>query len=403
MGGVSEAVLLARAYLSRVAEPASIPVWQEVCKYGPVRVAEQVRAGEAEGGLAAATASRAAHADPGADLEIAARHGIRLVVPESAQWPHFALSSLEAAGARRAERFDGGEHTAAEYGEPIPPLALWVRGDADLASLGVRSVGVVGSRASSPYGEHVTKDIAGGLARRDFTIVSGGAFGIDAVAHRAALALGAPTVIVSAAGLDRAYPKANNALFERAAQQGLLVSESPPGSAPQRRRFLTRNRLIAALSTGTLVVEAARRSGAMNTAGHARRLGRPVMAVPGPVTSAMSAGCHMLLADEFEPAALVTSCGDVLRVIGDSSDVEPADRPRRSGGTELQQLLDTLDTASRAVFDGMPARRSVQVDELVRATGLALPMVLGALPDLEMRGLVVAEGAGHRLARRRNG
>jgi DNA processing protein len=151
----------------------------------------------------------------------------------------------------------------------------------------------------------LSADLAYGLSGHGFDIVSGGAYGIDAAAHRAALAAGGSTVIVSAGGLDRPYPSGNAQLFERAADNGLLISESPPGSAPHRQRFLTRNRLIAALSTGVVVVEAARRSGALNTAGHCRLLGRPLMVVPGPVTSAMSAGCHDLLRDEHGYAVLV--------------------------------------------------------------------------------------------------
>jgi DNA processing protein len=397
MGGVSERVLLARAYLSRVAEPASIPVWRAVCERGPVAVADELAAGAAEGDLAAAT-PRAASADAAADLEVAERHGVRLVVPESAEWPHFALSSLEAAGVRRVQRWDGGDRKVAEHGEPIPPLALWVRGAGTLESLGVRSVAIVGSRASTPYGNHVTSELAAGLARREFTVVSGGAYGIDAAAHRAALAVGEPTVIVSAGGLDRAYPAANTALFDLAAADGLVISESPPGSAPQRRRFLTRNRLIAALGTGSLVVEAAQRSGAMNTASHARRLRRPVMAVPGPVTSAMSAGCHALLAAEEFPATLVTCVDDVLPVIGRLSDLDlsaPA-RPRR--GTPLQQKLDDLDPTSRRVFDCLPAYGWVQADELACATGVSASSVVSALPVLEAQGLVTADGTGHRVS-----
>ncbi len=223
-------------------------------------------------------------------------------------------------------------------------------------------------------------------------------YGIDAAAHRAALAVGAPTVIVSAGGLDRAYPPANAALFDLAAAGGLVVSESPPGSAPQRRRFLTRNRLIAAFGTGSIVVEAALRSGAMNTAGHARRLGRPVMAVPGPVTSTMSAGCHVLLRAEQDPAFLVTDVHDVLAIIGRLSDLDLVVRPRSAGGTALQRALDDLDPASRRVFDGMPASGLATVHALARAAGVPIAAVRAALPVLGSRGLVVADGAGHRLS-----
>ena len=137
----------------------------------------------------------------------------------------------------------------------------------------MRSAGIVGARASTEYGNRVAADLAFGLGSAGLEIVSGGAYGIDAAAHRGALAAGAVTVAVSAGGLDRPYPTGNAALFEQIAAAGLLISESPPGCAPQRHRFLSRNRLIAAFSSGIVVVEAAGRSGATNTANHARRLG----------------------------------------------------------------------------------------------------------------------------------
>ena len=153
-----------------------------------------------------------------------------------------------------------------------------------------RSVAIVGSRASTAYGEHVAGELGHQLAERGWTVVSGGAFGIDAAAHRGALAAEAPTVAVLACGVDRPYPAAHGALLHRIAETGLLVSEWPPGAAPHRHRFLVRNRLIAALTRGTVVVEAAARSGAQATARRARKLGRQVLVVPGPVTSAMSVG-----------------------------------------------------------------------------------------------------------------
>ncbi|MCU1656626.1 MAG: processing protein, partial [Pseudonocardiales bacterium] len=318
MGGLTapgDEVLLARAYLSRVAEPDSIPVWAFVQDVGPVAAADAIRSAIAPPDVVNATEARRSRIDPHTDLDTADRHGIRLVVPESDEWPHLAFAALERAGWARWRRFDAGDRKISESGEPMPPLALWVKGTAELASLGVRSVGIVGARAATAYGEHVTAELAYGLARAGVVVVSGGAFGIDAAAHRSALAGGGQTVLVSAGGIDRAYPPGNAALFARVPDAGLLISESPPGSAPHRHRFLTRNRIIAALSTGTVVVEAAARSGATNTAGHCFTLGRPVMAVPGPVTSAMSVGCHALLRRDGEPALLVTCVDHVLTVV----------------------------------------------------------------------------------------
>jgi DNA processing protein len=398
MGGMTDEVLVARAFINRVGAPASIPVWKAVRSDGPVEAAKALREGRIKGLDVDATLARAAQADPYADLEAAQRHGIRLVVPESDEWPHFAFAALEAAGLRRLQTYDRGDLTHNLRGELIPPIALWIRGTIDLATVGLRSVAVVGARAATEYGEWVARDLSGRLAERGFVVVSGGAHGIDAAAHRGALSVSRDTVLVSAGGLDRAYPPSNAALFERVAESGLLVSESPPGSDPRRERFLTRNRLIAALGTGTLVVEAAARSGAMNTAGHCVGLGRPLMAVPGQITSEASAGCHRLIAAEHNPARLVTRADDVVLAIGVSGDLPPirAD-DRRPTGTDLSSRLDALDPPARQVFDGFPARGWVGPDRLAVATGLSPLTVIRALPILELSGLIEASAEGYRI------
>jgi DNA processing protein len=261
---------------------------------------------------------------------------------------------------------------------------------------------------------------------RRVDIVSGGAYGIDAAAHRAALAADGQTVIISAGGLDRPYPSGHATLYDGVAESGLLVSESPPGSAPQRHRFLSRNRLIAALSTGTLVVEAAARSGALNTARHCQILGRTLMAVPGPVTSVMSAGCHRLLSSDAEPAILVASVDDVLAAVGSAGEgldaSAGADGPNTAGGhaagmadpqsarsapaeqrhakvpDELRARLDRLDPLSRRVFDGVPARRAIREDDLARRAGVTAVQAIRALPALRLAGLVESTDEGFRLA-----
>jgi DNA processing protein len=401
MGGVSDDVLLARALLSRAAEPASVRVWGLVRSIGPVAAARAIAAGRHGGEQFAAEAARMERADPYADLEAAQRYGIRLVVPESDEWPHFAFAALEAAGLQRLERFERGERTQSDSGERIPPIGLWVRGSLDLPSVGVRSIAIVGARAATEYGEWVARDLAGKLAARGFVVVSGGAHGIDSAAHRGALACRGETVLVSAGGLDRPYPPGNAPLFERVAESGLLISESPPGCDPRRRRFLTRNRLIAALGTGTLVVEAAERSGAMNTATHATKIGRPVMAIPGPITSGASAGCHRLIAADTDPARLVTGVDDILLAIGTASDVAETlsrDDPRHRGD-ELSDRLDTLDPVARQVFDGVPARGWIGPDGLAVATGIPTLTVIRTLPVLELCGLVESSAEGYRIAR----
>ena len=204
-------------------------------------------------------------------LSDAERRGLRLLTPQDPQWPTL-LDDLQEAR----------------------PHCLWVQGPGRLDQLvGGRSAALVGSRASTPYGEDTAASLAAAFAAGGGTVVSGGAYGIDAAAHRGALAAdGGATIAVLAGGLDRLYPRGNTELLERIRDRHLVLSEAPPGTAPTRWRFLARNRLIAALSQATVVVEAAWRSGALSTARLADQLSRPVGAVPGPITSAASAGCQ---------------------------------------------------------------------------------------------------------------
>ena len=198
-------------------------------------------------------------------------------------------------------------------GDLAPPIALWVRGPGVLDELCDQAAAIVGARAATGYGLHVAGELGAGLATAGFTVVSGAAIGVDGAAHRGALAAGGPNVAVLACGIDRSYPAAHEALLDRIAATGVVLSEYPPGSVPARHRFLVRNRLIAGLAAGTVVVEAGLRSGAQRTAADARSLGRPVMAVPGPVTSGRSAGCHRMIR---EGAVLVTRVEEVLEEVG---------------------------------------------------------------------------------------
>ena len=224
---------------------------------------------------------------PGPDQVLAFREsGIRLICPGDPEWPG----------------------QLADLGDD-QPYALWLRGNADLRFSCLRSVAIVGSRAATAYGSYVAAEFAGSVAARGWAVVSGGAFGVDAAAHRAALGADGVTVAVLACGVDVPYPSAHAELFDAIAAQGVLVSEWPPGRHVSRLRFLVRNRVIAALATGTLVVEAGQRSGALNTARHARDLRRRLMAVPGPVTSDLSAGCHHIIR-EWQ-GVLVTSAAEV--------------------------------------------------------------------------------------------
>jgi DNA processing protein len=314
------------------------------------------------------TSARAAGADPVQDLERVAALGGRLVCPGDDEWP----TSL-----------DDLAHLDAT------PVALWVRGSASLAALD-RAVAIVGSRAYTAYGGHMADTIAGELADRGWTTVSGGAVGIDGSAHRASLVSGAPTVAVLACGVDVFYPPAHRDLLRRVVDSGLVVSEWPPGCSPMRHRFLVRNRLLAALSRGTVVVEAAVRSGALSTARWAQRLGRHTMAVPGPVTSAMSGGCHQLLRDT--DAVLVTCAAEVLDVVGDlGTDLAP--RPQ---GPLVER--DQLGDEARRVVEATPVRRYVTPDRIAVSASLPPVRVTSLLNQLCAQGYVEVSDEGFRLS-----
>lgn len=258
------------------------------------------------------------------------------------------------------------------------PVGLWVRGAADARIAATKSVAIVGSRACTSYGERMALSLAGDLAARGWTITSGGAFGIDAAAHRGTVAVSGTTIAVLANGVDVPYPRAHDSLFEDIACHGLLVSEVPPGEAPARYRFLERNRLIAALSKGTIVVEASARSGALSTASRAQMLDRAVMAVPGLATSNASTGTHRLIQ---EGAALVTTADDVEDLIGRLD-------PTRTWQQQVLDPHDDLDPTGRTVIDALPARSTSSLESLCAVTGLSPSAVLAALGTLTLRGLV---------------
>jgi DNA processing protein len=300
--------------------------------------------------------------DPRRELRVLERLGGVLVVPGDAGWP-----------------------TALDVLGPTRPHALWVRGAPGLERLAVRSVALVGARACTDYGRAVTGEIASGLTARGFTVVSGGAYGIDAAAHRAALVSGGPTVAFLAGGVDRLYPVGNTDLLRAVLESGgAVVSEVPPGSVPSRVRFLQRNRLIAALACATVVVEAAWRSGSLSTAARAVELSRPVGAVPGPVTSMASSGCHRLLRDGA--AVCVTDAAEVAELAGAfSRDLAPA--APRSAADRPPAPYDGLDDVERRAWDALPVRAHASTESVARAAGLSVPDSLAALGRLEVRGL----------------
>ena len=305
-------------------------------------------------------------------LDVAARAGIDLVVPGDPHWPT-GLDDLAAA----------------------TPHALWLRGSLDgLSAAGSMSVALVGARACTAYGQRVAAELAAGLAVRGAVVVSGGAYGIDAAVHRGALT-GGVTWAVLAGGLDRDYPAGHRALFAQiVADGGALLGEAPPGAVPARHRFLQRNRLIAALTSGTVVVEAAWRSGALSTANHAAGLLRPVGAVPGPVTSVASAGCHRLLREGT--AVCVTDAAEVVELVGPigTRPVGPVDAP--TADPARTTLLDGLDGGARVVHDALSVRTATTTAALVESTGHSTSAVRAALGRLDLAGLVVRDGEGWR-------
>jgi DNA processing protein len=362
---------LAWAYLSRVAEPPCAALAALVAERGPVRAAELVRRGEVDSEVGRRVEARRGVDCAAADLELLERRGGRLITPDDDEWPFLAFVGF------------GGTRELSPKGkrkpEDHPPMVLWVVGPADLVEVSMRSAALVGTRASTAYGEHVTADLAAGLAEREVAVVSGGAFGIDGAAHRAALACDGVTVAVLAGGIDVPYPAGHSALLHRIAANGLVVSEYPPGVRPARHRFLTRNRLVAALSGATVVVEAGLRSGAANTAAWARSMGRTVGAVPGPVTSSASAGCHELLRrDDVE---LVTRAAEIVELVGRCGEL--ADDLSRPGS-----VLDGLSEVQRQVYEALPARGERTVDEIAVVAGVPAGLVLGPLAMLEVEGLV---------------
>jgi DNA processing protein len=390
---------VARALLTYVAEPGDpvLAAWLEIATPGDAVAA--ITAGRppllptaGPHGLGDLQAEKVEHAfglwrqrlgDLPAQLDLDAfrREGIRLVCPGDSEWP----TQLDTLGVAR-------------------PYALWLRGEADLRYCCLQSVSMVGARASSAYGEHVGTEMAAALAERGWTVVSGGAYGIDGCAHRGALAADGVTIAVLACGVDHVYPAGHQDLLASVAAQGVLVSEWPPGRTPSKLRFLIRNRVIGALTRGTVVVEAGLRSGALNTARHARDLRRPVMAVPGPVTSEVSAGCHKIIREWG--AVCVTDAHDVLELLTPLGGIPaygpaagqapwfPADtgRPpltvvkqaptgrRDTGWREALLSRAELAPATRRVLDAVPARgagpaviavgANLDVDTVVSALGL---------------------------------
>lgn len=365
---------LARATLTRLAEPGDGTVGRWLLERPATDLLDLIRSGTAQDpgvdpNRLAALRARLPGTDPVADLARVESCGGRFLTPADAEWPS-QLNDLQDAA----------------------PVGLWVVGTGSLRLLALRSVAVVGARACTAYGAHVAGELAAQLAERGWVVVSGAAYGIDAAAHRGALAVGGMTVGVLACGVDVAYPRGNSELIRRIAGQGQLVSELPPGEHPNRFRFVLRNRVIAALTRGTVVVEAAVRSGALSTARRAHELNRQTMGVCGPVTSELSAGVHALL--RTGAATLVTDAADVVEQVGAiGEDLAPLRRAQ-------VRPRDALGEAAGQVLEAIPAGPGgAPVEYLARRSGYPPDQVLKQLYELCSLGFVQREGSHWRVIR----
>lgn len=366
---------IARVALSRLGEPGDVRLTSLVQTLSATKVFDLLRDEQDIAGVYTDVATRLRDLDPERDLADAAAKCIRFVCPDDDEWPP-GLADLDRAEPLQSR---GGA-----------PLGLWAKGPLRLDEASTRSVALVGSRSATTYGAGVCSEIAADLATEGLCVISGAAFGIDQAAHRGALAAKGRTLAVLACGVDRAYPAAHRNLLDYIADTGLVVSELPPGCSPTRLRFLTRNRVIAALAQGTVVVEAALRSGALNTANWTTRLHRVLMGVPGPVTSAPSQGVHELI--RTRDAALVTRGADVLELL---SPVGVAAVPDRRGADRLR---DALDPRAQQVLEAVPVASAAGIESIARTAGLGSTEVATVLARLKGRGFVEESGGEWRLS-----
>ena len=310
------------------------------------------------------------------------------------------LVKAKATGLRWLCRTDSGwpaplndlDHLEPLNGATGAPLGLWLRGNGNLAQLTALSVAIVGARDATTYGAEVGADLGADVSDAGLTVVSGAAYGIDACAHRGALAMGKPTIAVLAGGSDVDYPRAHTALLARIAEEGLIVREQAPGQIPLKARFLSRNRLIAGLTQGTVVVEAARRSGSLNTLNWADQLGRVTMGIPGPVTSQASVGVHEAMRTG---KAMVVTCGaDIAEVLGGLGAVDST--PARAPET----AYDGMAAVERRTLDSVPWGIPLSTADIAGALRITRAQAQKQLVLLETRGYVARLPTGWTLVRR---
>ena len=278
----------ARAILFSCIEPGDFFWSAEISAHGPLKVLESILSASYPAEKTKAIIASIRLADVGQILYEIEKAGAKFLTPEHEHWPEGVNQLVN------------------------PPIGLVVKGDS--TCLITDSLAIVGSRKPTNYGANVASEFARGFSDLGWTIISGGAYGIDSYAHRATLQANGRTIAVLATGIEVAYPKSNQKLFNEMSAHGALISELMPYVSAMPSRFLVRNRLIASIAKATLVVEAAYKSGSLRTAHDAAELLRPVMAIPGPINSAMSQGCHRLISERA--AELITSVADAVEFIG---------------------------------------------------------------------------------------
>lgn len=373
------------AYLSRVVEGPSIHLQHLLAKdIGADEIAHGVRTRASWiGGLGSQTQHRYTWDQPAQDLERAKAAGFKLLTPDSPEWPGEHIKRVFHCGYPESERKLDLDQDA------VAPHALWVKGNGNLAVLLAQSVGIVGTRTATSYGRGATENLVQGLAKHQYTIVSGGALGIDTAAHQAALDCGAPTVVVAACGPGYTYPLSNEKLFDRVcASGGAIITEYPPGTTPDRHRFLTRNRLVAGLTQGTVLVEAAFRSGALNTLKWVNNLNGRAMAVPGPITATESLGTNLAIRNE--QATMVLNADQIHEMISEMGTIDAAEQQELDFPKTLVQQLSHNELR---IYDALPrvGEGSRIAEEIAADAGLTIGLTVHILMDLAKRGVVQRE------------
>ena len=350
----------ARAILSIASEPGDEKLGALIGEYGASQALEMIQSGQVTGAIV--NRVRAAIQSNALDysMKLLTNFGGRFIIPSDDEWPEL-LNDLDTNA----------------------PVGLWVKGPANLKVATEKSLAVVGARASTSYGERMASEVGSFAGQAGVGVVSGAAYGIDAAAHRGALAASGCTIAVLACGVDVSYPAAHAGLLSRIGESGLVISEAPPQGKPHKRRFLVRNRLIATLAQSTVVIEAALRSGSLSTANWANALGRDVWGIPGPLTSATSAGVHAGIRDGV--MAIVTEISDVTA--------------RFSAETEmLGEQLDPLEIAVLKIIEVTGAATETIIAKISQASDGKVDVheIHSALAILELRGLIERTSTGWR-------